>query len=195
MRLFWLTFCFFRDTLSNNSNIETIGLFSGQNPDHLVPGSFERICHGTNFSQELNVTLKSNMDPQAILKRTADCNDYFDNHITAAALEGYEFMLMHLGLWVPRISEQCPANTFTLFDIWRFVYEFVRRVSRNIWKKHLSHFRQLPKVIFPLAFGILIHHQVGLFELFMASSFKPGDSVCVHVDKNAWPNTKKVRET
>ena len=67
--------------------------------------------------------------------------------------------------------------------------------NRMLQNKNACNFSQPPRVFFPLAFGILLHHQVGLFELFMASSFKPGDSVCVHVDKNSWAKTKQVRET
>ena len=58
----------------------------------------------------------------------------------------------------------------------------------------MNHLRKPPEIDLPLAFGILVHRQVGLFELFMASSYKPGDSVCVHVDTKSEPEVKQVKK-
>ncbi|XP_059088206.1 beta-1,3-galactosyl-O-glycosyl-glycoprotein beta-1,6-N-acetylglucosaminyltransferase 4-like [Tigriopus californicus] len=43
---------------------------------------------------------------------------------------------------------------------------------------------------FPLAFGISTYHQVGILELFLASSFHPLDSYCIHVDAKAKDKVK-----
>ena len=49
---------------------------------------------------------------------------------------------------------------------------------------------------FPVAFAVSLHHQVGILEQFMASTFRPADSVCVHVDAKAsetvWQAAKAV---
>ncbi|XP_059096883.1 N-acetyllactosaminide beta-1,6-N-acetylglucosaminyl-transferase-like isoform X2 [Tigriopus californicus] len=41
------------------------------------------------------------------------------------------------------------------------------------------------KNTFPLAFAISAHFQVGILELFLATSFDPLDSYCIHVDAKA----------
>ena len=35
----------------------------------------------------------------------------------------------------------------------------------------------------PLAFAILIHSQIGLFEALLASLFRPQNSYCIYLDK------------
>ncbi len=45
---------------------------------------------------------------------------------------------------------------------------------------------------FPLAFAISIHEQVGIFEAFLASSFRISDSYCIHVDSKAESEVKEA---
>lgn len=61
------------------------------------------------------------------------------------------------------------------------------KVLNCAFKIH-EHSRKLNK--FPLAFGITTYHQVGILELFLASSFHPLDSYCIHVDAKAKKNVR-----
>jgi hypothetical protein len=42
----------------------------------------------------------------------------------------------------------------------------------------------------PLAFAILIHSQIGLFEALLASLFRPQNSYCIYVDQKTSDNFK-----
>ena len=46
---------------------------------------------------------------------------------------------------------------------------------------------------FPIAFLFLAHHQPAVFEMFMASSYRPGDAVCVHIDRKTSKEDAEVR--
>ena len=38
---------------------------------------------------------------------------------------------------------------------------------------------------FPLAFSHLVHHEIGVFEAFLAVNFRPSDRHCIYIDKKA----------
>jgi hypothetical protein len=42
----------------------------------------------------------------------------------------------------------------------------------------------------PLAFAILIHSQIGLFEALLALLFRPQNSYCIYVDQKTSDNFK-----
>ena len=46
---------------------------------------------------------------------------------------------------------------------------------------------------FPLAFNFAVHKDPAVFEMFMASTFRPGDAVCVHIDLKADSDVVRVR--
>lgn len=46
----------------------------------------------------------------------------------------------------------------------------------------------------PIAFSHAIHENVGIFELYMTTHYRPVDSHCVHVDKRAPQNVKDAVE-
>ena len=46
----------------------------------------------------------------------------------------------------------------------------------------------------PLALSHLIHHEVGIFEVFMALFFRPHNMHCIHIDKKASPLVRRAVE-
>jgi len=50
--------------------------------------------------------------------------------------------------------------------------------------KPFSAFQPLSKeeLAFPLAWAFSAYHQIGILEMFLASSFRPNDPICIHVD-------------
>ena len=45
---------------------------------------------------------------------------------------------------------------------------------------------------FPLAFALIVHSQVSLFEALMATIFRPHNSYCVFIDAKAEPGFKVI---
>ena len=56
----------------------------------------------------------------------------------------------------------------------------------------LNHLHPENRSDFPLAFSHLVHHEIGVFEAFLAMYFRPTDMHCIYIDKKA---TDKVRKT
>jgi len=52
------------------------------------------------------------------------------------------------------------------------------------------------ELAFPLAWAISAYHQIGILEMFLASSFRPNDPICVHVDAKSsdtsWTAAKQL---
>ena len=66
---------------------------------------------------------------------------------------------------------------------------FLNRVDAVAFDRGPSAFERS----FPLAFALLAHSQPAIFEMFMASTFRPGDAVCVHIDLKADSDVVRVR--
>ena len=75
-----LSFYYFR--------IYKLNYFSLQVPSLLPAEPLESHCNGSD--QGLNETLISHLSNYRILERTKDCDAYFNQHVAAVALVGYE---------------------------------------------------------------------------------------------------------
>jgi hypothetical protein len=47
---------------------------------------------------------------------------------------------------------------------------------------------------YPLAFSHVMHHQPGILEMFLAMTFRPTDSHCIHIDVSTNEKTRDVIE-
>ena len=107
---------------------------------------------------------------------TIDCNNNssYNNHVTQTLT--YSFLSEYAIL---QRTSHCDSYFRTI----------------DIFGQELSAARLSLSSESPLAFSHSIHQQAGILEVFLALTFRPGDSHCFHIDPKASDATTKAMES